>query len=88
LLGAREIDHPPRPCAEHPRDLVRRLWKREAEIAGHIEYPPQTDQIGPRRAEAMHQHDQRSIASTLAILPTRQPNRDARKSFFPHVPRV
>jgi hypothetical protein len=36
----------------------------------------------------MHEHDQRAIATTSAILATRQPNRDARKSFFPHVSRV
>jgi hypothetical protein len=36
----------------------------------------------------MHQHGQRSLATALAILPTRQPNRDARKSFFPHIRRV
>jgi hypothetical protein len=33
----------------------------------------------------MHQHDQRPIAAALAILASRQSNRDARKSFFPHV---
>jgi hypothetical protein len=67
---------------------VGRLWKGETQIAWHIENAPQTDQVGSRRAEAVHQHDQRSIATALAILSTRQPNRDARESFFPHTRRV
>jgi hypothetical protein len=33
----------------------------------------------------MHQNNQRSIATASAIFPARQPNRDARKSFFPHM---
>jgi hypothetical protein len=36
----------------------------------------------------MHQHDERSIATALAIFASRQPNGDARKSFFPHIRRV
>jgi hypothetical protein len=33
----------------------------------------------------MHQNNQRSVATALAILPTRQSNRDALESFFPHM---
>jgi hypothetical protein len=36
----------------------------------------------------MHQHDQRSVSATFAVLASRQSNRNARESFFPHVQEV
>jgi hypothetical protein len=71
--------------AKQSRNLVRSLWKRRAQAARHVENPPEADQVGPRRTEAMHQHDQRSIAAAFTVLPTRQSNLDAAESFFSHV---
>jgi hypothetical protein len=84
LLGALEIEHPPSPRSKHPGDFVRRLRKGEANVAWHIENPPQRDQIGPRCTKAMHQDDEGTVSSTFTVRTSSEPNRDARKSLFPH----
>jgi len=86
LLQREHIDRPPRTAAKRAQlgRGQRRLREHEPHLARHREHALQCHQVITRGPVAVHQHDDWSVAATLAVGSARDPYLQIRPTFDAH----